>query len=50
VVLDAYADVLRCRGNGCGALLPVGWDCACPVCGDEEAQPSPRSAMVYAAR
>jgi hypothetical protein len=36
VVLDAYADVLRCRGRSCGALLPVGWDCACPVCGDEE--------------
>jgi hypothetical protein len=38
VVLDAYADVLRCRGTSCGALLPVGWDCACPVCGDEDAQ------------
>jgi hypothetical protein len=50
VVLDAYADVLRCRGGGCGALLPVGWDCACPVCGDEDAQPSPRSVSEYAAR
>jgi len=36
VVLDAYADVLRCRGDACGALLPVGWDCACPVCGDAD--------------
>ena len=36
VVLDALADVLRCRGRGCGALLPLGWDCACPVCGDGE--------------
>jgi len=50
VVLDAYADVMRCRGNACGALLPVGWDCACPVCGDEESQPSPRSSSEYAAR
>jgi len=38
VILDAYADVLRCRGNECGALLPVGWDCACPVCGDDEGE------------
>jgi hypothetical protein len=36
VVMDAYADVLRCRGERCGALLPLGWDCACPVCGDED--------------
>lgn len=38
VVLDAFADVLRCRGERCGALLPVGWDCACPICGDEDGQ------------
>jgi len=41
VVLDAFADVLRCRGNTCGALLPVGWDCACPVCGDAEVVTQP---------
>lgn len=33
VFLDAEADVLRCDGPTCGALLPVGYDGACPVCG-----------------
>lgn len=33
VVLDADADVLRCPSPTCGALLPVGYDGACPVCG-----------------
>ena len=33
VVLDTDTDVLRCRGRSCGALLPLGWSCACPVCG-----------------
>jgi hypothetical protein len=36
VVLDVDADVLRCRGGSCGALLPVGWDCACPICGESD--------------
>jgi hypothetical protein len=45
VVLDAYADVLRCRGRGCGALLPVGWDCACPVCGDDDSLSPPAAIM-----
>jgi hypothetical protein len=34
VVLDVDIDVLRCRARSCGALLPLGWDCACPVCGE----------------
>jgi hypothetical protein len=33
VVVDTDTDVLRCRGRGCGALLPLGWACACPICG-----------------
>jgi hypothetical protein len=33
IVLDADADVLRCAGPTCGALLPVTYDGACPVCG-----------------
>jgi hypothetical protein len=33
VVVDATTDVQRCAGAACGALLPVGYDGACPVCG-----------------
>jgi hypothetical protein len=33
VVVDATVDVQRCAGATCGALLPVGYDGACPVCG-----------------
>jgi hypothetical protein len=33
VVVDADADVLRCSSPTCGALLPMGYDGACPVCG-----------------
>ena len=33
VVVDATVDVLRCGRRTCGALLPVGYDGACPVCG-----------------
>jgi hypothetical protein len=33
VVVDATTDVRRCGGVTCGALLPVGYDGACPVCG-----------------
>jgi hypothetical protein len=33
VLLHADTDVLRCRGRDCGALLPLGWGCACPICG-----------------
>jgi hypothetical protein len=33
VVVDATTDVRRCDGVTCGALLPVGYDGACPVCG-----------------
>jgi hypothetical protein len=48
--VDVDADVLRCRGKACGALLPVGWDCACPVCGDADsiaaASPAGRAAGV----
>lgn len=32
-VFDADADVLRCESPTCGALLPVTYDGACPVCG-----------------
>ena len=33
VVVDASSDVQRCAGATCGALLPVGYDGCCPVCG-----------------
>jgi len=33
VVVDATVDVLRCARRTCGALLPVGYEGACPVCG-----------------
>lgn len=33
VVIDASIDVLRCAGESCGALLPVGYAGGCPVCG-----------------
>lgn len=33
VVLDASEDVVRCAGDNCGALLPVGTTRPCPVCG-----------------
>lgn len=36
VVLDASTDVLRCRGRGCGALLPVDAKGECPLCGAAE--------------
>lgn len=32
VQLDATSDVQRCSGSSCGALLPVGYAGACPVC------------------
>ncbi|HEU5034599.1 MAG TPA: hypothetical protein VFT62_07575 [Mycobacteriales bacterium] len=35
VVVDAYVDVVRCTGRACGALLPVDYEGACPVCGVE---------------
>jgi len=34
VVVDATADVRRCEGESCGALLPIGYEGACPLCGD----------------
>jgi len=33
VVLDASSDVTRCVTTACGALLPVGYEGDCPVCG-----------------
>jgi hypothetical protein len=33
VMVDAMSDVLRCSSATCGALLPVGYDGGCPVCG-----------------
>jgi hypothetical protein len=33
VVVDGFGDVLRCRSAGCGALLPLGYEGVCPVCG-----------------
>jgi hypothetical protein len=33
VAVDAAGDVLRCRGQSCGALLPIGYVGACPLCG-----------------
>lgn len=33
VTVDASDDVVRCRGEECGALLPVGYEGTCPVCG-----------------
>jgi hypothetical protein len=33
IVLEVDADVLRCTSATCGALLPLGHDGACPVCG-----------------
>ena len=33
IVVDATADVRRCVGATCGALLPVGYAGDCPVCG-----------------
>jgi hypothetical protein len=33
IVLDAIIDVRRCHGARCGALLPIEWECACPICG-----------------
>jgi hypothetical protein len=33
VVVDAEDDVLRCEAPTCGALLPLGYDGDCPVCG-----------------
>jgi hypothetical protein len=35
VVVDASADVLRCLTPTCGALLPVGYEGPCPVCGGD---------------
>ena len=33
VVVDATSDVQRCASASCGALLPIGYDGCCPVCG-----------------
>jgi hypothetical protein len=33
LVVDATGDVVRCRGEACGALLPLDYDGRCPVCG-----------------
>ena len=33
LVVDATDDVTRCEAPICGALLPVGYDGDCPVCG-----------------
>jgi hypothetical protein len=33
VAVDAMSDVQRCAGASCGALLPVGYEGGCPVCG-----------------
>jgi hypothetical protein len=33
IVVDATTDVVRCPGDSCGALLPVGYVEDCPVCG-----------------
>lgn len=33
VRLDATVDTVRCRTRSCGALLPVGYEGACPLCG-----------------
>jgi len=33
VLVDATVDVTRCPSPTCGALLPVGYVDACPVCG-----------------
>jgi len=33
LVVDATDDVTRCAAPTCGALLPVGYDGDCPVCG-----------------
>ena len=33
VVVDAASDVQRCAGATCGALLPIGYEGCCPVCG-----------------
>ena len=33
VVVDATSDVQRCGSATCGALLPVGYEGGCPVCG-----------------
>jgi hypothetical protein len=33
VVVDATSDVQRCSSPTCGALLPVGYEGGCPVCG-----------------
>lgn len=35
IVVDATSDVQRCTGATCGALLPVGYEGCCPVCGCE---------------
>jgi ribosomal protein L40E len=42
IVLDASVDALRCPSRQCGALLPLDYAGACPVCG--EGQLRPRSA------
>lgn len=33
IVVDTDGDVARCRTTTCGALLPVGYEGDCPVCG-----------------
>jgi hypothetical protein len=37
VVVEADADAVRCTTPTCGALLPLGYDGACPVCGGDGA-------------
>jgi hypothetical protein len=34
VVVDGSQDAVRCGNPACGALLVLGYDGACPVCGD----------------
>jgi hypothetical protein len=38
LIVDATGDVVRCAAAGCGALLPVGYDGACPVCGAADSE------------
>lgn len=33
VVVDGWADALRCTARGCGALLPLDYPGCCPLCG-----------------
>jgi hypothetical protein len=33
VVVDAWADAVRCAARGCGALRPLAYPGCCPLCG-----------------